>query len=402
MWRRYIFYWIAGLVGLFAFVGAINVAVDPYGLLGAREITGFNVIKPAATTRTRIAKPVQGERANPRTLILGNSRPEMGLNPESAVWSSDQTPVYNTAIPGASVYMAMRFGQNLLFDGHPKLILWGLDFADFLIDADGARDQCQWPPTPGEWEQGLKVSQAMLPAKEWRFERLRHYGVSILSAQSLFDSITTISAQQRKGSGTRTMLGFNSARDYGPIIGAEGQYVLFAQKNAEMESRLLNKEWSLVAEGCGSSVDFRSVEEFLQLAKEQGARVVLFVNPYHEDYLETIWRAGLWPLFEDWKRRLMALSKDGGVEALWDFALLNEFTTEDPPQPGDKRTMLRWFWEPAHYRSELGDLMLGEMLQSPEEARRSPGTRLTAEHIEAHLSQQRILAEAAFGQASSE
>jgi hypothetical protein len=402
MWRRYISYLIAGLVGLFALVGAINVAVDPYGLLGTREISGFNVIKPAATTRTRIAKPVQGERANPRTLILGNSRPEMGLDPESAVWSSDQRPVYNAAIPGASVYMAMRFGQNLLFDGHPTLILWGLDFADFLIGSDSALDQCRWPPTPGEWEKGLTVSQAMLPSKEWRLERLKHYGVSILSTQALFDSIATISAQQRKGSGTRTMLGFNSARDYGPIIRAEGQYVLFAQKNAEMESRLHNKEWSIVAEGCGSSVDFRSVAEFLQLAKESEARVILFINPYHEDYLETIWRAGLWPLFEDWKRRLRALSDDGGVEALWDFGLLNEFTSEDPPPPGDKRTTLRWFWEPAHYRSELGDLMLIEMLQSNEETRRSPGMRLTTEYLEAHLSQQRLLAKAAFGQASLE
>lgn len=402
MWRRYISYWVVGLVGLFAFVGAINVAVDPYGLLGTREISGFNVIKPAATTRTRITKPVQGERANPRTLILGNSRPEIGLNPESNVWSSEQRPVYNAAMPGASVYMVMRFGQNLLFDGHPTLILWGLDFEDFLIGSDSAQYQCQWPPTPGDWEKGLRVSQAMLPAKEWRLERLGHYGVSILSAQSLFDSIATISAQRRKGSGTRTKLGFNPARDYGPIIGAEGQYVLFAQKNSEMESRLLNKDWGIVAKGCGSSVDFRSAAEFLQLAKEHEARVILFINPYHEDYLDTIWRAGLWPLFEDWKRRLMALSEQGGAEALWDFALLNEFTSEDPPQPGDKRTMLRWFWEPAHYRSELGDLMLSEMLQSRVEARRSPGMRLTTEYIEAHLSQQRTLAEAAFGQASSD
>ena len=123
--------------------------------------------------------------------------------------------------------------------------------------------------------------------------------------------------------------------------------------------------------------------------------MILFVNPYHEDYLEIVWRAGLWPLFEDWKRRLLRLASDGGAEALWDFSLLNEYTTEDPPPQGDKQATLHWFWEPAHYKAELGELMLGQMLGEPDQAR--VGVLLSEDTIDEHLDTQRRLAAAQFG-----
>ena len=38
------------------------------------------------------------------------------------------------------------------------------------------------------------------------------------------------------------------------------------------------------------------------------------------------------------------------------------FTEESVPAAGVRSGPLRWFWEPSHYRSELGDLMLDTML----------------------------------------
>jgi hypothetical protein len=399
-WRRYIYFWLAGVAGLCVLVALLNVVVDPYGLIGTREIRGLNVLKPAATTRTRIVKPVQGERAAPSTLILGNSRPEMGLDPESAVWSSDQKPVYNAGIPGASVYRSMRYGQSILAEDSVQLVIWGLDFADFLIRADQVRDRCSWPPPEEDWESRLPVSASMLPADGWRMQRLKDYAVSILSTGALVDSLTTITSQQDGGVGTRTALGFNPAQDYGPIIRAEGQHVLFAQKNAEMDARLMDKDWEIVDEKCQSSEDYRSVEEFLGQAKDRGIPVILFINPYHVDYLETVWRAGLWPLFEDWKRRLLRLAADGGAEALWDFSLLNDYTTEAPPPPGDRQATLHWFWEPAHYKAELGELMLREMLGPPAEAQAPVGVLLRSGTVDGHLDAQRRLAAARFGEVS--
>jgi len=395
-WRRFLVFWCLGILGFCALVGALNALVDPYGLLGTPAIRGLNVVKPAATTRTRVVKPVQGERAKPSTLILGNSRPEMGLDPESPVWLAKEKPVYNGGLPGASVYMTMRYGQDILESGRTDLVLWGLDFADFLNDTSSARDLCAWPPPPEEWEGRLKVTESLSPTEGWRIQRLQDYGVSILSTQAMVESLSTIFAQTRPGSGTRTPLGFNPAADYIPIIRSEGQHVLFAQKNAEMESRLIGKKWRLASQPCDSSLDFRSVERLLSMANQRGIRVVLFINPYHADYLDVIWRAGLWGLFEDWKRRLLTLSLEAGAEALWDFSQLNEFTTETPPPAGNRDSSLKWFWEPAHYRAGLGELMLQEMLGRGPRDQATVGVRLTADGIDELLAGQRELARKTF------
>jgi hypothetical protein len=114
--------------------------------------------------------------------------------------------------------------------------------------------------------------------------------------------------------------------------------------------------------------------------------VVLFINPYHVDYLLALERAGRWSQFDAWKRELARLADELGVE-LWDFSELNSLSAEQEPAPGDKKTILKWFWEPAHYRMEYGDLMLSSMLQRPcDEGNVDPvGTLITTGNIDAHI-----------------
>jgi hypothetical protein len=88
---------------------------------------------------------------------------------------------------------------------------------------------------------------------------------------------------------------------------------------------------------------------------------VLFINPYHSDYLIQIEMAGKWFLLEGWKRQLANLAEEYAVP-LWDFNAFDQYSTETPPPLNEKHDELRWFWEPAHYRHELGDLMLASML----------------------------------------
>jgi hypothetical protein len=113
--------------------------------------------------------------------------------------------------------------------------------------------------------------------------------------------------------------------------------------------------------------------------------VVLFINPYHADYLLTLDLAGRWPQFEAWKIKLASIADEFSVE-LWDFSGINRFSTNQAPVPGDKKTILKWFWEPAHYRMEYGDLMLSSMLQRPcDEGNADPlGAVITTGNIDAH------------------
>jgi len=107
---------------------------------------------------------------------------------------------------------------------------------------------------------------------------------------------------------------------------------------------------------------FESVRRLLLYAREHGVTVVLFINPYHADYLLTLELAGRWQQFGAWKRQLARLADEFGVD-LWDFSGINPLSAEQVPVAGDKETILEWFWEPAHYRVEYGDLMLGRMLR---------------------------------------
>lgn len=396
-WRAYLRTYFIVLVALLALAGIFNVAVDPYGVFGMPQVQGFNLVKPAAPTRSRIAKPSQARRTQPATLIMGNSRPEMGLDPEDPNWRPEHRPVYNQGLPGSSVYMMFRNAQDLLADGSVHLVVWGLDFTDFVFRTEGSEVACQWPPQRQDWESRLRVNHDMSPTRGWRLEQAKDAAISALSADALWDSLITVMSQKRLGAANLTNRGFNPAADYLPIVRSEGQQVLFTQKNAEMEKRLEGTGWRIVDGQCDSSDSFRSVDELLEVARAKGMRVVLFVNPYHADYQRVIWQSHLWPLFAEWKRLLAQRYAGQRDVEVWDFSLLNAYTTELPPPKGDRVSMLKWFWEPAHYRAELGSLMLSQMLQNEMPEQGPVGVRLTPQMIDHHLLAQFQEAQARWG-----
>ena len=70
--------------------------------------------------------------------------------------------------------------------------------------------------------------------------------------------------------------------------------------------------------------------------------------------------------------------------AVWDFS--GAYGPSLEPVPKDANAKMRWYWEPVHYKRELGDLMLNRILRDI----RSPewpgfGVNLEAGNIEAHL-----------------
>jgi len=87
--------------------------------------------------------------------------------------------------------------------------------------------------------------------------------------------------------------------------------------------------------------------------------VVLFINPYHRDYLAIVREAGLWDQMLEWKRRLAGLARQHGVE-LFDFSGYGP-GIDDDVSGLKKGEALPWYWEPAHYRKELGELMIARM-----------------------------------------
>ncbi len=352
--KRFVFVFVVAFLSACLLAAGVNYLVDPYGLFGARRIAGFNERKPASTERVRVTKPYMASRVRPTVVIGGNSRPEIGLDPQSACWDKTEQPVFNMGVPGSSVFMQTRYVQHAVEQGKSRRVLFGVDFLDFLVDRDQSAGSIDWRVLGKSFDGRLGPGVSL--------QKLEDVLSGLFSLTALTDSLATVTAQHDAYAATRREDGFNPGLDYVPIIRSEGQSVLFAQKDREVRSRLHAQNLGVRYADGRRGQPLLALRHFLQWAKADGVEVVLFVNPYHVDYLILVEMSGYWPLFEEWKRQLTDIAVEFGVP-LWDFNAVDAYSTESPPPPHDRRSMLRWFWEPAHYRRELGDLMLATMLE---------------------------------------
>lgn len=369
------------------FVAAINLLVDPYDIFGSKRISGFNALKPAATERIRVFKPYQVERYSPRIVIGGNSRPEMGIDPESNCWESIDQPIYNMGIPGASFYLQSLYSLHGVVSGHGNRILMGIDFYDFLIDAKQSHR-----PTRDETEltqNELRLAPEITGASFFSHYRQRatDHLTSLFSLNTFFDSIRTILQQRSSNVATRNENGFNPFHEFNYILNSEGQWVLFEQKNKELEIMFKKPDLAIRYTDGTLSRDFDDLRRFLELSNSKNIEVTLFINPYHINYLEHILDSGLWSDFEAWKQQILKIAETYHV-ALWDFNTADQYATEIPPSRGVLNEKLQWFVEPAHYNSKLGNLMLSSLLNKACDHSDFPGTfgkLLQPDTMETHL-----------------
>jgi hypothetical protein len=132
----------------------------------------------------------------------------------------------------------------------------------------------------------------------------------------------------------------------------------------------------------------------LDFARAGGIDLQLFINPVHAQLLLAVRDGGLWPQYEEWKRKMVGvLAAEAAASGkpqfpLWDFSGFNSVTMEHVPPAGDTETIMNGFWEPSHYKKEIGDLMIDRMLSYAEPARPVPpdfGELLTPSTIEPWL-----------------
>lgn len=95
----------------------LNYWVDPYGLYWPYSEGDW---KPNGAAQGELVKPYLVLKHSPRTLILGNSRAEVGFDPEDAAWSESAQPVYNLALPGTGTRVARRLFEHVLASPPPK------------------------------------------------------------------------------------------------------------------------------------------------------------------------------------------------------------------------------------------------------------------------------------------
>lgn len=354
--------WMGGtVIGLCCLAVALAVAVDPYRLYGTPTVAGWTALKPRIETHYFMSKLHQLERVRPNTLLLGNSRVEVGLDPRSGQWRASDRPVYNAALAGRGLRASLDMLRDAIAAHPPRTVVLGLDFMDFLQRPDPLP-----PPAPPVRvdERRLLVDGEGKPNPERPLQLWRDRLATTLTIDAILDSLATLFEQDPRYGGTITPLGFNPLHEYRAFSRQQGYDALFAQWNRVYVARYRERPAPDFAEP-RRYASFRYLEEIMALCRSHAIRLLMFIHPYHADYLEMLREDALWPSFVAWKRALVkvtAAEMPAGWNDLFDFSGYNAFTTEPVPPPGDRRTAMRWYWEAGHYKSALGEVMLARML----------------------------------------
>ncbi|MGA3403761.1 MAG: hypothetical protein ABSC95_31495 [Acetobacteraceae bacterium] len=359
--KRFVWWWLTAVVGLLTLTALANFSVDPYGIYGWINIAGLNQDKTQAVDQSRMAKVYLVDHARPATLLIGSSRVEAGLDPESPAWPQDLRPVFNLGIPGSDPYTQLRYLQDALATTRPKLVVIGTDFIESLTSSANLAAASHIRGSL-DFEERLRVTASGAPNGGLRLARARDIASTLLSLSALGDSISTLLSQRDVTSRKLTALGFNTAANYQGLVQTEGEYSLFVAKDREKIAEIIPLPKH-------PQLDVGPIGQSIAEALAHGSRVIVVITPGHADELEIYRQAGIMHLYDAWLRRLtetVAAAGDGKVE-LWNFAGLTPYTVEKIPNQGDTHTQLSWFWETNHFKPALGNLIISRILgQGPE------------------------------------
>lgn len=376
--RRWVYTLIAMLLGTVS----LNYWADPYGLYRSRKAGDW---KPHATTQGDLVKPYLVLRHPPRTLILGNSRAEVGFDPEDPAWPAAARPVFNLALPGTGTRVARRLFEHVLAVHPPQAVVLGVDYMDFLVEPEA-----RWGDP--RMTRRLMLDSVHPPSVRW-LQWAHDAAATLASLDALIHSLDTLRLAGRPGVADLTAAGFNPMRDYQDVARREGYHNLFRQRDLENIRAYQRRPKNLYTRGTGSSPAFDDVIAILDAARARKIPVQVVIYPYHAHLLEILRLTGHWDLFEDWKREMtQRVALHGrGQATLWDFSGYHIYAREPVPAVGNRKQTVQWYWEAGHFKSELGHLILSRLHGS---GPATFGTVLTPQNVESHLAQIRADAEA--------
>ncbi len=389
---------IAPLVALTT-IAIANRVIDPYQIFSANRQAVF-INKPALHANMRLHKAFQTRLQQPDMLILGSSKAIQGLPTQHALFGDGR--VYNLAMPLASMQeltYLLRHANNIT---PTTQVVLALDFLSF--NAMARRDG----PAAG-----------FVPARLAGHDTSRALPVTDYLAATISLDALLASKDAWKVRGTQTTTeNVETSPPYRVMTGLGGRL------DAEVRSRLSDgghrsntlkieefftnavylpaphREFSFTSSERDSLYWF---EQFLRTLHQNKVQSSLLISPSHARLNELIDAAGLWPLYEQWKQRMLALTtqvaKEFGQEpyALWDFSAPSDITTEPFPESGDSDYQMHYYYESIHFNQRTGALVLDRVLQGDNSSTSAEaltpvfGQVLTTENVDAVLMQNRKL-----------
>ncbi len=378
--RRFTIRLLVSTLAVVAGCALFNAVIDPYGLFRWIDRTGFNEIKPRAVQRSVAFKYRAIDFISPNTVLLGNSRAEMGWDP-GHLPEARFGKVVNAGLPGTGLAAMIPVADHAWARSRPAILLIGVEFFDCLEDGQ--------PPAP---HPPAVVPWASADAGSWSLALLGAFASETISLDATLDSLQTLAAQRNPYAANLRRDGFQPGRDYVGMQAIEGPRKLFLQRDIEYARARMNGPKAIRYANGQLSECFASLDQLIGLAQRRGQAVYLATYPYHARLLELIADAGLWQAYEEWKKEitdLVAARRRTGLDvSLRDFGAYHRYAIEPISAPVGKASASDWYWESGHFRPSLGARMLDVML-----GKRPPeglfGVELSPAMIATHLGEVR-------------
>ena len=358
-------------------LAVFNFIVDPYGYFDGPRIAGVNELTLGFNHRPLLGKSLAVSRIRPASIILGNSRAESAYDPGHPGFA--ERPAYNLAIGGAGLGQVRRYFLEALATGRLRQVLLATDLTMFEPSLEAQQripDVVMLTDESGKLAGGGRkwrrlafiLLSGTTSSDSWWSLRHQRDPVAIYLRSGVREESYDEAQVERQGGhrsaslDTESVFFATALRDVTPSSFREGYEAIFAQ--------------------------FR---EIVAVSAQHGIRLDIVINPIHARYSYVYAAAGLWPVYEKWKRDLLAVAaRSPRPVALWDFSGVSKCTAEPMPPAGDATTKMRWYRESGHFRPRLGELVLDTVYG---ENRADPcprlGTRLEPTTLDATLADQR-------------
>jgi hypothetical protein len=331
--------------GVALVLAGFNFTVDPYGNFDVPRIAGVNRLALGFNHRPLLAKSLAVDRIRPASIIVGNSRAESAYDPGHPGFT--ERPAYNLAIGGAGLSRMRRYFLEAVATGRVRQVLLAVDLATM-------------EPSLGAQEHILDA--LMLTDESGRLagggRKWRRLAFILLSGTTSSDSWWSL-RHQRDPVAVYLPSGQREESDDERQVEREGGH---RSASLRTESAFLATTLRDVASPAfRESYDamLARLGEMVALSARHGVRLDIVINPIHARLSYVYAAAGLWPVYEQWKRDLAALvARSPRPVVLWDFSGVSECTSEPMPPEGDAKTKMRWYRESGHFRPRLGRLVL--------------------------------------------
>ncbi len=374
--KKYTINLLMSLTVALALIAGINWFVNPFDIFYSAEIEGFNKYKPALGRYERLSKTYQVRKLKPDYIILGSSR-AFALPADYPL--PDQMNGFNLALASGSTYEQMRMFQHAHAVNKLKRVVIGVDEQ---LQSDVQQDF-------------LEGRLAIMPdgVKRVGFSRdiVQDVIAGLLSFDALRASLKTIKRQPQAG--IEEHLRQDKVER---VFNAGGHRQMFWN----MEASILNLFKGAGSDSCyqqgdkDENDDTKARDYFQAMLERAYADTIdfyVFFSPVHARIYETWCVGGMWGQIENTKRDIVAMVEETAKRfdkkpfPVWDFSGYNSVTTEPVPEKGDRKSLMRGYWEGSHYSRLAAEFVLGRMFGGNAAVPDDFGVLLTGENIDEHL-----------------